>query len=154
LLDNLPAKLRAWGKIFDGAVDRVVVLVDLDDDDCSELLGRLSRLHQAINPRPEVAFRLAIEEVEAWYLGDLKAIKAGFPKAKTRRLALWQPDSSTGSWELFMEVIGAQSPDKVLWGEIMGIHLQVDEPLDDYNASMSFRKFCRRVRALAGYCPG
>lgn len=41
VLDQLPAILRAWGKSFSPETDRVVVLVDLDNDDCRWLLDQL-----------------------------------------------------------------------------------------------------------------
>lgn len=150
LLDNLPAKLRAWGRQFQSETDRVVVLVDLDDGDCAELLARLRRALDSIHPRPETLLRLAIEEVESWYLGDRSAIKKAFPSAKLRKLDAWEPDSIGGTWERFMEVIGATSDDKVAWGEAMGALIHVEEPLESHNRSPSFVKFCRRVRELAG----
>lgn len=150
LLDNLPMKLRAWGEVLDSSTDRVVVLLDVDRDDCSGLLNRLKRMQQALASCPVTIFRLAIEESESWYLGDRVAIREAFPKANLRKLGDWVPDSRVGSWELFMQVIGAPSDDKVNWGESMGKTLRVNEPLEKANVSPSFVKFCRRVRELAG----
>ncbi len=150
LLDNLPAKLRAWGRSFSGETDRVVVLLDLDEGDCAELLARLNRMLKSVTPHPVTLFRLAIEETESWYLGDRSAIRKAFPSAKLRKLDAWKPDSIVGTWEYFMEIIGASSDDKVAWGDAMGATIRVEEPLEPRNASPSFRKFCRRVRELAG----
>lgn len=150
LFDNLATTLRVWGRHFDPAVDRVVVLADVDEDDCAELLGRLESLHKKINPRPRTIFRLAIEETEAWYLGDAAAVRKAFPEASRNKLAAWKPDRVGRTWELFQEIIGAQSEDKPGWGEAMGAVLAVDEPLERKNRSPSFRKFCRRVREHAG----
>jgi hypothetical protein len=41
LLDQLPAKLRAFGKALDPKTDRLVVLVDADHDDCRVLQKQL-----------------------------------------------------------------------------------------------------------------
>lgn len=150
LLDNLPAKLRAWGKSLNPATDRVVVVIDQDNDDCKDLLARLHKIHKAIDPRPVTIFRLAIEETEAWYLGDAKAVKKAFVKVKSHRLNEWKPDTVGRTWELFQEVVNAPTEDKVGWGEVMGKVLTVEEPLEAHNRSPSFCKFCRRVREHAG----
>src|SRR5258708_38364111 len=62
LLDQLPAKLRAFGKTLNPDTDRVVVLVDLDDQDCHDLKKRLKKAQKDCNPEPTVLFRIAIEE--------------------------------------------------------------------------------------------
>lgn len=51
VLDQLASKLRGWGKAFSPATDRVVLLVDLDDDDCKELLASLTRCSRRSSPR-------------------------------------------------------------------------------------------------------
>jgi hypothetical protein len=150
LLDNLPSKLRAFGRSLDPATDRVVVLLDSDDDDCAELLNKLRLTHAAVEPRPTTLYRLAIEELESWFLGDEAAVETTFPKLNRRKLKTWQPDSVGGTWELFQEVIRAQSENKVYWGEAMGAALAVGEPLEERNRSPSYRSFCRRVREHAG----
>jgi hypothetical protein len=65
LLDQLPAKLRAYGRSLDPATDRLLVLLDADDDPCSELKQRLLETLESCKERPAVLFRLAIEETEA-----------------------------------------------------------------------------------------
>jgi len=65
VLDQLPAKFRAWAKTLNPAADRVIVLVDVDQDDCEELLANLTALKEKIDT-PVYLVRLAIEEVEAW----------------------------------------------------------------------------------------
>lgn len=147
LLDQLPARLRAYGKALDPSTDRVVVLVDADEEDCTALKKRLVSLLKQINPRPEVIFRIAVEETEAFYLGDRAAIRAAFPQARFTRLRSYKQDSVCGTWELFQEVIGAMSEDKVGWAERMAPHLTVD-PLQ--NESPSFRQLCYGLQRLVG----
>ena len=36
------------------------------------------------NPQPKTLFRIAIEEVEAWLLGDRAAVKVAYPIRKGR----------------------------------------------------------------------
>ncbi len=57
LLDQLPAKLRAYGKALNPETDRLLVVLDLDDDPCLELKRRLVSLLDHCDPRPVVLFR-------------------------------------------------------------------------------------------------
>lgn len=147
LLDQLPHKLRAYGRSLDPRTDRVLVLVDADDDDCADLERRLHALAGATEPCPEAEFRLAVEETEAFYLGDRAAIRAAYPSARLTRLRGYVQDSICGTWERFMEVIGASSEDKVAWAQAMGRHLSA-RPGD--NASPSFRSLCDALLRLSG----
>lgn len=105
LLDQLPAKLRAYGRSLDSSTDRVIVLVDADDDDCRDLNTKLLALLEYCDPRPVVLFRIAIEETEAFYLGDRHAIQQAFPRARLQKLNHYEQDSICGTWELFADVI-------------------------------------------------
>lgn len=150
LLDQLPAKLRAYGKSLMSDTDRVVVLVDLDNDNCHDLKNRLIALLKYCKPKPVVLFRIAIEETEAFYLGDWKAIKAAFPKAKYHKLRGYEQDSICGTWEQFQQIIGAPSEDKVEWAKLMGPHLTTLWSGPKANKSPSFCQFCRGLLRLAG----
>jgi len=147
LLDQLPAKLRAFGKSFNPDTDRVLVLVDLDNDDCSDIKKRMTDLLRYCNPAPTVLFRIAIEETEAFYLGDWKAIKKAFPKAKENKTANYVQDSICGTWELFREVIGYESENKVGWARQIGPHLTTQWK---GSRSLSFQHFCKALLRLAG----
>ena len=66
LLDQLPRLLRGYGRT--PGIDAVVLIVDADRRDCREFLTELETLLQACDPAPQrTLFRLAIEEIEAWY---------------------------------------------------------------------------------------
>lgn len=148
VLDLLPATLRAWGKSLSSETDRVVLLVDLDNDDCGVLLEGLSNMLVAIEPVPSCLFRIAIEEVEAWYLGDWTALKRAFPKAKKSLWMKYEQDAICGTWESLQTVIRAPVERKTSWAEKMGTELDVKS--GGANRSPSFRKFCSGVRELAG----
>lgn len=150
LLDQLPGKLRAYGRVLNPETDRVLVFLDLDNDDCGELKERLLRILDICDPRPVVLFRIAIEETEAFYLGDPKAIKKAFPQANLKKLRSYVQDSICGTWEVFREVVGAQSEDKVRWAERMAPHLGIEWRGREANPSPSFRQFCQGLLKLAG----
>lgn len=68
LLNQLPRLLAGYGKT--PGIDAVVVVLDSDTRDCKVFLGELKVLLSQCQPAPNAMFRLAIEEVEAWYFGD------------------------------------------------------------------------------------
>lgn len=150
LLDQLPAKLRAYGRTLDPSTDRLLVFLDLDDDSCLDLKKRLLAVLEACDPKPTVLFRIAIEELEAFYLGDPAAIRRAYPQAKPQRMRHYAQDSVCGTWEVFRDVIGATWEDKVEWAERMGLHLGTSWHGGDANRSPSFQQFCQGLLRLAG----
>ncbi len=152
LLDQLPVKLRAYGKQLKPDTDRVVVLVDLDTDHCVDLLAQLNIVLSTCNPPPYVIFRIAIEETEAFFLGDSSAIKRAYPSAKIAKLKKHAFDSICGTWEKLQEIIndGLDSPDKVAWASSIGQHLGVKFKGKSANKSMSFVKFCEGLKRACG----
>jgi Domain of unknown function (DUF4276) len=150
LLDQLPAKLRAYGKELRPDTDRVLVLVDLDSDDCMMLKGRMVDVLKYCSPPPVVLFRIAIEEIEAFYLGDRSTIRTTFPKCKLSKMDPYTQDSICGTWELFRDVIGENSEDKVQWAKLIGPNITTHWSGPSGNGSNSFRQFCKGILKLAG----
>ncbi len=104
LLDNLPRVLRGYGRSLNDS-DAVVVVVDLDDKDCTVFKQELISVLNACNPRPETLFRIAIEETEAWLLGDHAAVKSAYPNAKDAVLNHYVQDSICGTWEILADAV-------------------------------------------------
>ena len=105
LLNHLPMLLRGYGRSLRLGHGCVVVVVDLDTEDCvafkQELLGVLA----TCRPPPTTLFRIAIEESEAWLLGDRDAVKAAYPKAKDPVLSGYKQDSICGTWEVLADAV-------------------------------------------------
>jgi hypothetical protein len=150
LLDQLPAKLRVYGRELRSDTDRILVLVDLDRDECLSLKSRLMNLLRYCDPPPTALFRIAIEETEAFYLGDKTAIRTGFPKSRLSRMDSYVQDGICGTWELFREVIGETGEDKVEWAKTMGAHLTTQWNGRLANESNSFRQLCSGILRLVG----
>jgi len=150
LLDQLPAKLAAFGKSLDKATDRVLVLVDADGDDVQDLNRRLKKLASGLNPAPVVLFRFAVEELEAFYLADVKALKAAFPDFDGKLAKGYIPDSICGTWELFGRVVGDGGGNKVAWAEAMAKVLTT-RPAE--SRSPSFKELCDGLRDLVSPPP-
>ena len=160
LLNNLPSLLRGFGKSLDDS-SSVVVVVDLDDDDCLKFKQDLLNVLNACNPRPKTLFRIAIEESEAWLLGDGPALTAAYSNAKTSVLNSYVQDSICGTWEVLADAVypGGSAHLKTLgyppagiakgkWAKTIGPHMDVDR-----NKSKSFQVFRDGVRRLAGIQP-
>ena len=150
LLHQLPAKLRGFAKSLpDAAV--VLVVVDVDDTPCTELLGQLNAMLAQLPSRPKrVLFRLAIEETESWFIADLAAVRSAFPRAKVKALLGIAPDAIVGAWEKLADALGsdklAAPPTKSQWAQRISPHLDLQEP-----KSPSLRKLISGIeRELAG----
>lgn len=132
LFDQLPAKLRGFGTYMNEQC-LVLVLIDVDNDNCVQLLTELNSLLNILPTKPpRVLFRLAIEETESWFLADANAIKKAFPKAKLGMLQNIAPDTRVGAWEKLSECLGHKpshgAPKKTNWAEQISPHLNFDTP--------------------------
>lgn len=154
LLDRLPRQLRGYGKT--NGIDAVVVVLDTDKRDCAAFLAELKAVASACHPAPTTLFRLAIEEIEAWYLGDQKALLAAYPRAKRDVLAKYIQDSACNTWELLADAVylGGSAAIKKVGGRLPGQvkHEWADKiaPLMDpeRNVSPSFGKLRDGLRRL------
>jgi predicted DNA-binding protein (UPF0251 family) len=155
LLDQLPRLLRGFRK--NTGIDRIVVIVDADNRDCVAFLGELNKLAQECGVDGMTMFRLAIEEMEAWYLGDRTAILQAYPNAKMAILNSYVQDSICGTWERLADAIvrgGSAAVKREGWtraGELKSEWARVMGPVLDLegNLSPSFKKFCTGLRRLA-----
>lgn len=162
LLENLPKLLKGYGRTFAGYSDdypAVVILVcDLDDKCLKEFRRQLFDILNKCNPKPETRFCIAIEEGEAWLLGDIAAVKSAYPKAKDAVLSGYTNDSICGTWELLADAVypgGAESlrrrgwraigHEKSVWAENITPEMDVNN-----NRSPSFNYFREKMQELVG----
>ncbi len=133
-------------------------MVDLDDKNCTVFKQELTDILNTFNPKPSALFRIAIEEGEAWLLGDRKAVKTAYPAAIDQALNNYVQDSICGTWEILADAIypgGSQQLKNLGWPHIgqakcewaMNISPNIDV---DSNLSKSFRVFRDGIRNLAG----
>ena len=161
LLDQLPRLLRGYGRThanYPAEYEAAVVIVCDLDDRClkafrNDLLGLLHRVY----PRPRTCFCLAIEEGEAWLLGDRQAVLRAYPRARREILDGYVNDSICGTWEKLADAVypggaaalskkgwHAVGKEKSRWAEDISPSMDVDN-----NYSPSFRYFRNAVRVLA-----
>lgn len=157
LLNQLPMQLRAYGKSYANDASKVVIVIcDLDNNCLKTFRQELLRVLNSCNPRPETRFCIAIEEGEAWLLGDIPAIKAAYPKAKDHVLNNYKNDSICGTWELLADAVfsggssvlknrgwQAAGREKFVWAQKITPYMNVDK-----NASPSFCYFRDKIREL------
>lgn len=158
-LDQLPRLIRGYGKTFAGYGDYSAILVvvcDLDRRCLSAFRRELLDLVNECYPRPETYFCIAIEEGEAWYLGDLIAVKKAYPQAKDIILRSYINDSICNTWEMLADALfsgGAQKlsqlgyqavgQEKITWAKRISPYMDVDN-----NLSPSFCYFRNKLRRL------
>ena len=158
LLDRLPSILQGYGRGPQAIPSVVVVVVDLDDKDCIKFKQELLDVLNACHPRPKTLFRFAIEEGEAWLLGDRAAVKSAYPDAKDAILNNYVQDSICGTWEVLADAVhpGGSTYLKTLgyppagiakceWAGKIAPHMDINS-----NTSKSFQVFRDGVRNLAG----
>ncbi len=159
LLDQLPKIVQGWGKTLSGYPDYsfvLIVICDLDNRCLSTFRRELLDLVDKCNPKPKTQFCIAIEEGEAWYLGDFAAIKKAYPKAKQKVLDSYTNDSICGTWEKLADAVysgGSKELSKLRWqgvgkeksnwAEKIPPHMDVDN-----NLSPSFGYFRDKLRGL------
>ena len=160
LLDQIPRLLRGFGKTFANYPPNypavLIVVCDLDDRCLKTFRQELLTVLNACNPSPETRFCIAIEEGEAWLLGDIPAIKQAYPNAKDTILNSYQNDTICGTWELLADAIFAggsnalkKKPwyvigtEKSAWAEKITPYMNVNQ-----NASPSFCYFRDKIREL------
>ena len=154
LLDQLPKLLRGYGNT--PGIDAVVVVVDSDKRDCATFLAELQAVADACDPGPNTLFRIAIEEIEAWYFGDHEALMEAYPKARREVLEKYVQDSVCDTWELLADAIrpgGSLAIKKAGWplpGQVKDEWAQKIAPFmePERNVSPSFGKLRDGLREL------
>lgn len=155
LLTTLPRFLRAYGKTWQYGYEGVVIVVcDLDKKCLKQFRQELLAVLNQCNPQPETRFCIAVEEGEAWLLGDIAAIEKAYPHAKSAVLKNYKNDSICGTWEKLADALykgGAaslklQNPgaEKCVWAEKITPYMDIDT-----NQSPSFQYFRDNLRRIA-----
>ncbi len=157
LLNSLPKLLRGYGKSQQHFQSAVVVVVDLDNRNCVDFKNELLSLLVDCNPEPTTLFRIAIEEMEAWLLGDRNAVTTAYQRAKRKILDGYTQDSICGTWELLADAIhsgGSKALTKEGWPAPGRAKCEWARKIAQYvdvetNRSKSFQVFRDGMRNLA-----
>lgn len=159
LLKALPDRLRAYRKRIDNDEDlKIIVLVDRDNDNCEQLKHRLETIaHEAglttktmANGQGDfqVVTRIAIEELEAWFMGDVDALKAAFTSLKSANFPgnFKNPDNG-GTWERLHRFLKHHGIYRSSYPKIEAARKIAQHMEPRRNRSRSFHRFLQGVEA-------
>ena len=137
---SIPRKLKAWHE--PGA--RFIVVRDNDGGDCGALKQRLLGLC-AGDKREHTRVRIACQELEAWYFGDLKALADVYGERAFRGVAEKARFRNPDAIDQPSRALAALAPEfqKVSGARAMGARLAADR-----NRSPSFQAFLDAIRIL------
>lgn len=107
LLTDLPMYLKGMDASLKNMAGKkaIFVILDSDDEDCAKIKHDLVQMYQELGISIQVFFCIAIEEMEAWLLGDSEALVEAYPMAKRQLLQKYVQDSIIGTWEYLADVI-------------------------------------------------
>ena len=158
MLTRLPSVLS--GILQAEFANAVVVLIDADQDDCVEFKRRLQEIvascmdhrHRQM-VETQVWVRIAVTELEAWFIGDSEATRAAYAgvTAGDLRLTQWrEADSVPDAWE-WLERLPIRRGHYVTRMPKTEVARNVARQLDlepERNRSSSFRLFLRTLREI------
>lgn len=161
LLNDLATYLRGFNKSLQNFPSVIVVVLDNDDCNTDELRMSLEQVADQNMITVDHVFCIAVEEVEAWLLGDQNAIAAAYPNVKLSVLHSYVQDSICGTWETLADAIYPGGYAKLIknavsyreigrikaeWSKNIGTYMEFDS-----NNSPSFNCFFSEIqrRALA-----
>lgn len=155
LLNDLATYLAGFNKSLVG-IDAAIFVV-LDNDDRNPELFRVELETVAVSKGITIdhVFCIAVEEMEAWLLGDEAALRRAYPDAKIAILHSYKQDSICGTWEVLADAIYKGGSTKIKkaapsypgigkfkseWAMKIGEHMDIHK-----NQSPSFNYFIGEV---------
>lgn len=156
LLNDLTIYLRGFDKSFRNYNACIFVILDNDKRDIEKFKQELEYHAALAMVSVDYTFCVAIEEIEAWLLGDEEALFNAYPNARESKYREYRQDSICGTWEFLADVVfkggitkfKKECPTyrevgkyKAEWAEKIGENMKLDG-----NKSPSFQFFIREVR--------
>lgn len=159
LLSKLPGQLRAYSHWIQPD-QFIIVIVDRDTDDCHQLKLRLEN-HAAeaglttISRCPKhfhVINRIVIEELEAWFFGDVEALHLAYPRIPAslgKKASYRNPDAIAGRTSKRLEKLlkdkgyHPNGLEKIRAASEIARHMNPDR-----NRSKSFQVFRDALRSI------
>ena len=162
MLTELPKHLKGHQWITDDW--RIIVLIDEDRRDCHELKAYLEKAayeagfvtKSSVTPNEDfqIVNRIAVEELEAWFFGDVQALHAAYPripenlqsKAKYRN-----PDAIRGgTYEALEQLLRQKNYYKGRISKPTVAQNIAQHMVPSRNRSKSFQVFVEGIKACVG----
>jgi hypothetical protein len=161
LLGKLPGRLRGY-RSWLPEDSRIVVLIDADQEDCRALKAKLeweaavagltTKSSASAKGRFQVLNRLAVEELEAWFFGDVAALHAAYPRIDPHlgtKARYRDPDAIRGgTWEALEREMQRQGYFPSGLSKIQAARSISNHMEPDRNRSRSFQVFRQGLLAL------
>jgi hypothetical protein len=166
LLKKLPERLDGYNNLPVPERNnlRILILVDRDDEDCEKLKKKLEILARdkgfitktrANGGSYQLTNRIAIEELEAWFLGDADALLAAYPSLRkaypnfAKRKECKTPDNiQGGTWETLERMLKRAGYYSNGLPKKEAARLIAAQMNPDKNTSPSFKLFRDAVREI------
>ena len=140
---SIPKKLKGFAQHKEQTTG-FIIIQDQDSNDCRQLKQELVALCKA-NQAPNIKFlvRIVCHELEAWYLGDMKAIQAVFPRfnpARHLKKSLFRlPDTCQNPKTRLKDIVGDYQ--QIATAQMIAPYIDIE-----HNRSASFRQFVSGIR--------
>lgn len=153
LLNDLATYLRGFDRSLQSFPSVIIVVLDSDDHDVQQFRSELEAVAMQNMIKIDHVFCLAVEEIEAWLLGDRHALLSAYPHAKMHVLNTYVQDSICGTWEVLADAVYPGGTSKLSrehasfieigklkaeWAQNIGIHMDLKS-----NESPSFNDFTK-----------
>ncbi|MEH2166768.1 MAG: DUF4276 family protein [Nostoc sp.] len=152
LLKRLPERMKAYANFVPDDW-RIVIIVDEDRCDCQELKRKLCDASSVVTKHKGniVLHRIAVEELESWFIGDVTAIRAEYekiPVSLSQQAKFRNPDNiKGGTWEQLDKILKKYGYEtglqKIDFAEKVSPHMDVEN-----NLSRSFQIFRDGLRSI------
>lgn len=157
LLNDLTTYLKGFNKSLANTDSAVVVVLDNDDRNSEEFKIELTDVIAKNSITLDHIFAIAVEEMEAWLLGDENALFTAYPNAKKSVFNEYVQDSICGTWEVLANAIypgglskmkkecptyREKGKIKVEWAEKVGAFMDIEN-----NKSPSFNYFINELKS-------
>ena len=134
----------------------IVIVLDNDQRNIDEFRDELHRRALWAMISIDHVFCIAVEEMEAWLLGDRTALFEAYPNARESAFREYEQDSICGTWEVLANVVykgglkkfkkdcpsyGEIGKYKSKWADEIGKYMNIDN-----NISPSFNYFLSQIR--------
>lgn len=159
MLHDLPIVLKGFDNKYKSNPNYpalIVVVLDNDDRCTEDFEKQLTDMTMKIGIMTDHVICIAVEEMEAWLLGDRKALLQAYPGAHTVKLKDYQQDKICGTWEILADAVYEGGMKKFIkacptfheigkckaeWAEKIGSYMILDD-----NVSPSFQYFLSEIR--------
>lgn len=155
LINDLATYLRGFDRSLQSFPSVIIVVLDSDDHDVQQFRSELEAVAMQNMIKIDHVFCLAVEEIEAWLLGDRHALLSAYPQAKMQVLNAYVQDSICGTWEVLADAVYPGGTSKLSrehasfveigklkaeWAQNIGIHMDLKS-----NESPSFNDFIHEI---------